>query len=255
MTLWYLTKRIVMMGIVLTFLFLTGTESALAGCTYNIPNTQLPSADYPAKYCKNAYNSSGAFAFSEGFEVYSCGTYFDSRGDTFYGCYWHYFECDTQCAGGSSGGGGTCPAGQIKQDFYSCDRKVDGCTGGTSECTGSQCAKCKSTEISCSKRKCVCATSKATNIVATRTGGTSATLDWTKGSYATDVRLYIGANQTEVNNACPTSGACAVKELTLPANTTHYETNVLDPGVGIGFCFDQCRIRNRKIHENQRFLR
>ena len=43
---------------------------------------------------------------------------------------------------GGGGGGGGCLAGKTWVDIYSCDRKVDGCTGGSDECAGSGCAKC-----------------------------------------------------------------------------------------------------------------
>ena len=104
----------------------------------------IKTGSYNDGLCVLAKNNAQALNCVAGYEYYSCNQeqYNPEKWSYCYGCH-------------ASGGGieppstGGCPPGKKQQSFYSCDRKVDGCTAGSNKCTGSGCAKCRATEGQC----------------------------------------------------------------------------------------------------------
>ena len=92
---------------------------------------------------------------------------------------------------------------------------------------------CRSGTVNTYNCVSVCSATAPTGISATRTSATSATVDWTPGTGGTTQRIYIGANEAEVEANCPgiSSPACVVSNTSLTSSQSSYSTgNVLVAG-------------------------
>ena len=81
-------------------------QTTLGACEVDPTNGPDP-MDMSYEFCASSANGG-----SYGRAVYSCGTYPDSFGGSFYGCYHHTYTCDSSCSAGGGGGGGGGGEGQ-----------------------------------------------------------------------------------------------------------------------------------------------
>ena len=93
-------KAIIWAGMIFLATMILSPQKIYAACNAGL--TQGHTASPPEESCSNFWWKEGSI----GRAVYYCANYAKLGGA--WGCYWHWYTCDTYCAGG--GGGGASPS-------------------------------------------------------------------------------------------------------------------------------------------------